>query len=54
MPASSAALPIVVPITVISAARIPRVAPVAITRVTIGPGTMTRTNVISRKAEKRW
>lgn len=54
MQRSSAAFPSVVPITVISAARVPRVAAVAITKVTIGPGTMTRTNVMSRKAEKRW
>lgn len=54
MPTSNAALPSVVPITVISAARVPRVAPVAITSVTIGPGTTTRTKVMSRKAEKRW
>ena len=54
MQASSAALPSVVPITVISAARVPRVAPVAITSVTIGPGTITRTKVMRRKAEKRW
>jgi hypothetical protein len=48
------ALPSVEPSTVIKAARIPRVAPVVITNVTIGPGTMTRMNVMSRKAEKRW
>ena len=50
---SSTALPSVVPITVCKAARVPRVAAVAITSVTIGPGTMTRMPVISRKAEKR-
>ena len=37
------ALPSVVPATVVSAARIPWLAPVAITKVTIGPGVMTRT-----------
>ncbi len=40
----STALPTVEPSTVIKAARIPRVAPVVITNVTIGPGTMTRMN----------
>ena len=54
MPASSAALPSVVPITVISAARVPRVAPVAITSVTIGPGTIDQDECNKRKAEKRW
>src|ERR1035437_4127785 len=50
--ASSSALPSVVPTTVASAGRTPRVAPVAMTSVTIGPGVMTRTNVISRNAAK--
>ena len=50
MAASRMALPSVVPATVVRAARIPWLAPVAITRVTIGPGVMTRTAVISRKA----
>jgi len=43
-------LPSVVPATVVSAARIPWPAPVAITKVTIGPGVMMRTVVITRKA----
>jgi hypothetical protein len=38
----------------INAARVPRVAPVVITSVTIGPGTITRTKVMSRKAENSW
>ena len=50
--ASNNALPRVVPATVVSAARTPRVAPVEMTRVTIGPGTMIRTTVIRRKAVK--
>jgi len=53
MQRSITAVPSVVPITVISAARVPRVAAVAITNVTIGPGTITSTNVMRRKAEKR-
>ena len=36
--------------TVVSAARVPSRAPVAMTSVTIGPGVMTRTAVITRKA----
>ena len=50
MPAIRNALPIVVPATVMSAARMPWLAPVAITSVTIGPGVTTRIMVISRKA----
>src|SRR5215472_16359718 len=50
MAASSSALPSVVPTTVVSAARVPSRAPVAMTSVTIGPGVMTRTAVIARKA----
>src|SRR3984957_20572745 len=50
--ASNNALPRVVPATVVSAARTPRVAPVEMIRVTIGPGTMIRTTVIRRKAVK--
>ena len=42
----------VVPRTVVSAARTPRVAPVAITSVTTGPGVMIRTMVIRMKAVK--
>ena len=53
MPVINIALPTVLPATVISAARVPRVAPVEITSVTIGPGTMTSTKVMSRKTEKR-
>src|ERR1700733_236926 len=49
---SNKALPRVVPATVVSAARTPRVAPVEMTRVTIGPGAMIRTIVIRRKAVK--
>src|ERR1039458_9270910 len=49
---SSSALPSVVPTTVASAGRTPRVAPVATTSVTIGPGVTTRTRVMSRKAAK--
>lgn len=48
MAASSSALPLEVPATVMSAARMPRVAPVEITSVTIGPGITTSTIVISR------
>ena len=48
--ASRTALPSVVPATVVSAAWIPWLAPVAMTNVTIGPGVMTRTAVISKKA----
>src|SRR5271166_5146703 len=47
--ASSRALPLDVPATVTRPARAPRRAPVAITRVTIGPGVSTRTVVIRRK-----
>src|SRR3984957_20693661 len=50
--ASKRALPSVVPATVVNAARMPRVAPVEMIRVTIGPGTMIRTTVIRRKAVK--
>src|SRR5262245_61784302 len=50
MAASRTALPSVVPTTVVSAARVPSRAPVAMTSVTIGPGVMTRTAVITRKA----
>ena len=50
MAAISSALPSVVPATVISAARTPWLAPVAITSVTIGPGVTTRIIVITRKA----
>jgi len=50
MAASRTALPSVVPATVVSAARVPSRAPVAMTSVTIGPGVMTRTAVITRKA----
>src|ERR1700722_20941156 len=49
---SNNALPRVVPATVVSAARTPRVAPVEMTRVTIGPGAMIKTIVIRRKAVK--
>src|SRR5688500_12521394 len=41
-----------VPPTVTSAGRTPRVAPVAITRVTIGPGVITSTKVMRRKVAK--
>src|SRR3954468_19358778 len=53
MAASKTALPRVVPTTVMSAARVPSRAPVAMTSVTIGPGVMTRTAVIRRKAANR-
>src|SRR5262245_63494931 len=52
MAASRTALPSVVPTTVVSAARVPSRAPVAMTSVTIGPGVTTRTAVITRKAAK--
>src|SRR6185312_3032699 len=48
------ALPRVVPATVVSAARTPRVAPVEMTSVTIGPGMTIRTIVMRRKAVKSW
>src|SRR5882724_146201 len=50
MAASRTALPSVVPMTVVSAARVPSRAPVAMTSVTIGPGVSTITAVINRKA----
>src|SRR6202012_2348919 len=50
--ASNKALPKVVPATVVSAARTPRVAPVEMISVTIGPGAMIRTTVIRRKTVK--
>ncbi len=53
MAVSIAALPSVVPATVISAARTPCLAPVAITSVTIGPGVMINTKVMTRKAANK-
>src|SRR5829696_8793167 len=47
---TSSAVPSTVPATVASPALIPCAAPVAMTSVTIGPGVMTRTKVITRKA----
>ncbi len=49
MAVRSTALPVEVPATVTSAARTPRVAPVEITSVTIGPGARISTSVIKRK-----
>jgi hypothetical protein len=46
-------LPVVAPATVVSAARVPCLAPVAMMSVTIGPGVRNSTTVISRKAENR-
>jgi len=53
MAASKTALPRVVPTTAVSAARVPSRAPVAMTRVTIGPGVITRTAVMRRNAANR-
>ena len=50
MHVSSTAVPTVAPATAVSPARTPWLAPVAITKVTIGPGTMIKTAVIRRKA----
>jgi len=50
IPVSRTAVPSVVPATTVSAARMPRLAPVAMTNVTIGPGTMIKTAVITKKA----
>jgi hypothetical protein len=50
MAASSMALPSVVPATVVSPAPMPSLAPVAMTKVTIGPGVTTRTTVMRKKA----
>src|SRR5262245_29882627 len=50
MAATRMALPSVVPMTVMSAARMPWLAPVAMTSVTIGPGVITMIDVISRNA----
>ena len=54
MAASSTALPVLAPATVSNAARLPRLAAVAMISVTIGPGVRNSTTVISRKAEKSW
>src|SRR5262245_48563888 len=50
MAASRMALPSVVPATVVSPAPMPSLAPVTMTKVTIGPGVTTRTTVMRKKA----
>ncbi len=53
MAISNTALPAEVPATVTSAARTPRVAPVEITSMTIGPGVRSRRMVMARKPKNR-